>query len=88
LFALSALSRKKFLGQLSIVSAKLGQRRLLLRVSAEFFHFVYGALLSSRFFPQTLAFSLIALPLLAQLFLLAFVESRSTSWHMASSRRS
>src|SRR5690349_11299523 len=60
----------------------LEQRRLLLRVFAEFFDFVYGSLLGSGFFAHTLTFGLVALPLLTLLFFLAFVESRSPSRHM------
>lgn len=66
-----------------MVNVNLEQRRLLLRVSAEFFHFVYGAILIFGCLAQTLTFGLIALPLLALLFLLAFVESGSASWHIA-----
>lgn len=76
--------KKKFLGSLVIVGPNLERRSLLLRVSAEFFHFVYGTLLPSGFFAQTFAFGLVALPLLALLFFLAFVESGSASWHMGS----
>jgi hypothetical protein len=58
-----------------IVSTNPEQRRLLLGVPAEFFHFVYGALLPASFFAQPLAFGFVALLLLALLFLLALVKS-------------
>jgi hypothetical protein len=77
--------RRKFLGSLMMVSAGLEQRSLLLRVSAEFFHFVYSSFLIPGCFAQTLTLGLIALLLLALLFLLAFVESGSASWHMVPS---
>jgi hypothetical protein len=65
-----------------MISAHMERRRLLLRISAEFFHFVGCNFLPSSFFAQILAFRLVALSLLALLFFLAFVESGSASWHI------